>query len=183
MIGRASKGRWLACAMAGLGLAVGGCAAFYPPLEVVDSVDVERYMGTWYEIARYPNWFEDEDCIATTATYTLLDSGRVQVVNRCREGAVDGPEQSIVGSARIADTETNAKLKVSFFGPFEGDYWIIDLDEDYQWAVVGEPSRRFLWVLSRTPTMDDALYEDITSRLPEKEYDPADLVLIEQPSE
>lgn len=142
-----------------------------PPLAVVERVELERYVGTWYEIASYPAPFQ-AGCTGTTAEYTLLPDGRVQVVNRCYDGGLDGPLRSITGTARVADAETGAKLKVSFFWPFEGDYWIIDLDrENYQWAVVGEPGRRFLWILSRTPTLDDAIYDDIVSRLPDRDYD------------
>lgn len=168
-----------------ISLTTTGCLlpASNAPLDVVERVEVERYMGKWYEIARYPNFFQVSDCVATTAEYTLLDDGRVRVDNRCRSGAIDGTEESILGTARVVDTETNAKLKVQFFPPFEGDYWIIDLDPDYQWAVVGEPSRNFLWILSRTPTMDEALYAEITARLPELDYDPDRLMLTLQPTE
>lgn len=162
-----------------------GCAMLGPgvPLDVVEQVDVERYMGKWYEIARYPNFFQGTDCVATTAEYTLRDDGRVRVVNRCRRGTLDGPEESIEGVARVIDFDTNAKLKVQFFGPFEGDYWIIGLDPDYQWAVVGEPRRLFLWILSRTPTMSEDVYADIVARLPEQLYDPERLIKTLQPTE
>jgi len=171
--------------LSGLGCTLTGCLCtnLFPPLDVVEQVEVERYMGKWYEIARYPNFFQGTDCVATTAEYTLREDGRVTVVNRCRQGSFDGPEESIEGFARVVDTETNAKLKVGFFGTFEGDYWIIDLDPDYEWAVVGGPSRGFLWILSRTPTMDDAVYDDILSRLPEKLYDVDRLIRTSQPTE
>jgi apolipoprotein D and lipocalin family protein len=174
---------WVGLALGGLTVLSGGCVSFGPPLAVVDGVEVERYMGTWYEIARYPNFFQGPECVGTTAEYTLRDDGRVRVVNRCRENTLDGPERSIEGVARVVDAETNAKLKVSFFGPFEGNYWIIDLDADYQWAVVGEPSRRYLWILSRTPSLDEAIYAQIISSLPEKEYDPDTLVRTLQDTE
>lgn len=140
-------------------------------LEVVESVDLERYAGTWYEIARYPNRFE-KNCYAVTATYELRDDGKVSVTNRCREGAVDGPVRDIEGVAFVKDEETRAKLAVQFFWPFRGAYWIIDLDPDYQWAVVGHPKRRYLWVLSRTPTLDDEIYDGIIERLEAVGYDP-----------
>jgi apolipoprotein D and lipocalin family protein len=173
---------WASVTLIGLCLAGTGCGlpGLYPPLDVVDEVDVERYMGTWYEIARYPNFFQGADCAGTTAQYTLRDDGQVTVLNRCLRGGLDGSAQSIEGVARVVDATTNAKLKVRFFGPFEGDYWIIDLDEDYQWAVVGEPSRMFLWILSRTPTMDAETYAEIIGRLPEKLYDPERLSQTEQ---
>ncbi len=160
---------------------IGGCTSVtHPPLEVVEFVDLARYTGKWYEIARYPAPFQ-EGCVATTAEYTLRPDGKIQVVNRCRAGCFDGRERRAEGVARVVGDKTNAKLKVSFFWPFEGDYWIIDLDDDYQWAVVGEPCRRFLWVLSRTPTLDGPTYEAILSRLPDKGYDPARLEKTRQP--
>ena len=165
-----------------LALALSGCAILYPPLDVVDDVDLARYAGKWYEIASYPTPFQ-AGCTATTAEYTLRDDGRVMVVNTCRGGSLDGPVRRIQGSARVADASTNAKLKVSFFPPFEGDYWIIELGEDYEYAVVGVPNRAFLWILSRTPTLDEAVYQSILERLPEKEYDPALLVRTLQPTE
>ena len=175
--------KWIGTLLAGLAAPLSGCVSFGPPLAVVDQVDVERYMGTWYEIARYPNFFQGLECVGTTAEYTLRDDGKVQVVNRCREDTLDGPERSIEGVARVVDTETNAKLKVGFFGPFEGNYWIIDLDANYAWAVVGEPSRRYLWILSRTPSLDENVYDGIVARLPDKEYDPNALVLTLQAAE
>jgi apolipoprotein D and lipocalin family protein len=165
------------CAAAGM---AGGCVTPGPALTTVSNVDLQRYAGTWYEIARYPVSFQD-GCVGVTATYTLRDDGRVNVVNVCREGTLDGRVRDIQGTARATD-DTNARLKVTFFWPFEGDYWVIDLDtQAYQWAVVGEPRRRMLWILSRTPQIDDELYDEITSRLPEQGYDPAKLVRTPQP--
>ena len=162
-------------ALLGLLGSLSGCMNFSgEPLDTVASVDIDRYAGKWFEIARYPIRAQ-AGCTGTTAEYTPLGDGRVRVFNRCLVGSLDGRERTIEGSARVVDTTTNAKLAVSFFGPFEAPYWIIDLDEDYQWAVVGEPTRKFLWILSRTPTLDDAIYTDILSRLPEKGYDPARL--------
>jgi apolipoprotein D and lipocalin family protein len=154
-----------------------GCASTSgdrAPLTVVDSVDLKRYLGKWHEIASYPAWFA-KDCTATTAEYTLLPDGKIQVVNRCRKGRIDGPVKESKGKAEVIDPTTNAKLKVWFFWPFRGNYWIIDLDENYQWAVVGEPTRKYLWILSRTPRMEEKVYQAIVSRLPEKGYDPTKL--------
>lgn len=163
------------CAM--LAPALAGCnyELYFPKLDTVDRVDVARYVGVWYEIARYPNAFE-QGCVGVTAQYTLNADGSVKVINTCRPDSLDAAPTTIEGRAQIADTTSNAKLNVSFFGPFGAPYWIIDLDPDYQWAVVGEPSRSFLWILSRTPTLDEALYQDILSRLPEKGYDASRLV-------
>ncbi len=150
------------------------------PLEVVESVDLKRYLGRWYEIASYPMFFQ-KGCTATTADYLLREDGLIKVVNRCRKGSLEGKQKEAVGRAKVVDDTTNAKLKVSFFGPFWGDYWIIDLDPDYQWAVVGGPKRKYLWILSRTPQMDGALFDEIVSRLPAKGYDPAGLNKTPQP--
>ncbi len=160
-------------------LLAAGCNSVYPPLEVVHYVDLERYTGRWFEIARYPHSFE-RDCAGVTADYSLRDDGRIEVINTCFESSLDGPERLIRGSARVADPTTNAKLKVTFFWPFEGDYWIIDLDNEYEYAVVGAPNRRFLWILSRTPTMDGETYEAILDRLAAQDYDTQPLELVPQ---
>ena len=141
------------------------------PLTVVNAVNLDRYLGKWYEIASYPSWFQ-KGCIGSTAEYSLLSDGKIQVVNRCRKGSPEGPLKESKGKAEVVDTTTNAKLKVWFFWPFKGDYWIIDLDPEYQWAVVGEPSRKYLWILSRTPAMEDTVYQGILERLLPKGYDP-----------
>mgnify|MGYP001820274360 FL=1 len=140
-----------------------------PPLEAVPQVDLERYLGTWYEIASYPQRFQ-EGCTGTTATYTLRSDGEIDVLNRCRKGSLNGPEDTAEGRARIVDRTTNAKLEVSFFGPFWGDYWIIDLGPNYGYAAVGHPSRDYLWILSRAPTLDAKTYAGILSRLEAKGY-------------
>lgn len=146
-----------------------------PALRTVDRVDIGRYMGRWYEIARYPAWFQRKCAKNTIAEYTLEGTGAVRVENRCT--TADGRVTSAKGRARVADGATNAKLKVKFnlFMP-AGDYWIIDLDPEYRWAVVGEPKRRYLWVLSRTPDIDEETYARICARLQEQEYDPGRLV-------
>jgi apolipoprotein D and lipocalin family protein len=158
-----------------------GCTAFYPPLPVVESVELERYVGKWYEIARYPNSFET-GCVGVTAEYEIRSDGRINVLNTCIEGDLDGPVRTIEGRARVADPTTNAKLKVTFFWPFEGDYWILELgeEEDYGYAVVGEPSRKFFWILSRTPTLDEATFDSILAQMPDLGYDPDRLLIVEQ---
>ena len=156
-------------------LGLGGCASTtterlkLPPLQTVPRVDIARYTGTWYEIAAFPQRFQ-KGCTATTATYSLRDDGLIKVVNRCRKGSLDGELSSATGKARVKDTKTNAKLEVSFFWPFWGDYWIIDLGDDYEFAVVGHPSRDYLWILSRVPTMDATVYAGILQRLRDKDY-------------
>jgi apolipoprotein D and lipocalin family protein len=114
------------------------------------AVDLTRYAGLWYEIGRYENGFE-QGCEAVTAEYALQDDGLVSVLNTCRQGAVDGPVKTAQGRAKVVPGGDNAKLKVSFFGPFYlGDYWVLDRADDYSWSIVGEPSGRYLWLLSRT---------------------------------
>jgi len=149
---------------------VAGCGVCFPPLEVVECVELSRYAGKWYEIASYPQIFH-AGCTGTTAEYTLRDDGTVRVANACNGGSLDGPVKRIEGTARVADPTTNAKLKVSFFPPFEADYWIIDLGPDYEYAVVSDPSRRSLWILSRTPTLDEATYQGILDRISAKGFD------------
>jgi apolipoprotein D and lipocalin family protein len=152
-----------------------------PRLEVVPSVDLERYLGTWYEIASYPAWFQ-KGCTAVTAEYSRRDDGLIRVVNSCNQGSLDGKLKQSTGRAKVVEGSGNAKLKVSFFRPFWGDYWIIDLDPEYRWAVVGVPSRKFLWILSRSRSMDADLYQEITGRLQAKGYDKARLVRTLQPT-
>lgn len=151
-----------------------------PPLRVVPKVNLARYAGTWYEIARYPNRFQ-KDCVATTATYTLRPDGRVTVVNRCREKTLDGKFKEAKGVAWIVDQSTRAKLKVRFFWPFSGDYWIIDLGPEYEYAVVGHPKRTYLWILSRTPSLDPATYQGILDRIQAQGYDLKTLIRTPQP--
>jgi apolipoprotein D and lipocalin family protein len=146
-------------------------------LEVVPNVDLNRYIGTWYEIARYPNSFQPEDCVATTATYELREDGKISVLNTCRKGSSDGPEKTAKGKAWVVDPVTNARIKVQFFWPFSGDYWIIQLGEQYEYAVVGHPDRTYLWILSRTPQMKPEVYAHIIARLKQQGYDPTRLLV------
>jgi len=136
-------------------------------------IETARYLGKWFEIGRYENSFE-KDCEAVTAEYGLLPDGEISVKNLCRQGAVDGPVKVSDGRARIADGARSAKLKVSFFGPFYfGDYWVLDRADDYSWSIVGEPSGRFLWLLSRTPSLGDAVKRDLMERAAGFGYDTA----------
>ena len=153
-----------------------------PPLQTVAHVDLGRYLGTWYEIASFPQSFQ-RGCTGTTATYTLRADGEIDVLNRCRLGSLDGKEKAALGRARLVDRTTNAKLEVSFFRPFWGPYWIIDLAPDYAYAVVGHPGRDYLWILSRTPTMSEATYQTIVTRLQAQGYETSRLVrTVQRPS-
>jgi apolipoprotein D and lipocalin family protein len=160
-------------------LIVVGCAYMgkepSSPLETVSHVDLNRYMGVWYEIARYPNSFQ-KGCVGSKATYTLLDNGKVSVLNECYDGSWSGKLRSAKGKAWVIDKATNAKLKVSFFWFFAGDYWIIDIADDYSYVVVGHPQRKYLWILSRNKTMEEDTYEGILRRLVEIHYDTSKLI-------
>ncbi len=170
-----------------LGLASIGCSPTttqrirLPELQTVDRVDLSRYVGTWYEIASFPQRFQ-RGCAATTATYSLRADGDIDVVNRCHDGAIAGPERSARGRARVVERASNAKLEVSFFRPFWGAYWIVDLGAEYEYAVVGHPSRDYLWILSRTPAMDPDVYDRILGRLRAQGYETERLVRTAQPS-
>lgn len=151
-------------------------------VQVVPSVDLVRYSGTWYEIARYPNRFQEFCAGDVTATYTLLEGGEIEVVNRCRNEA--GEMKEAVGRARKQDADgPDTKLEVRFapaflsFLPFVwGDYWIIDLAADYRYTVIGGPDREYLWILARSPAMPDSVYSGIADRLRAQGYDPDRLV-------
>lgn len=151
------------------------------PLEPVARVELSRYLGTWYEIANFPQSFQ-KGCTATTANYTLRPDGEIDVLNQCRIGSVNGDLKSARGRARVVDRMSNAKLEVSFFRPFWGDYWIINLADDYSYAVVGHPGRDYLWILSRAPTMSAEVYQAILSGLKVQGYETARLVRTEQPA-
>lgn len=149
-------------------------AAAQPPA-TVDHVDLQRYAGRWYEIARVPNRFQKQCAGDVTAEYELREDGRLDVVNRCttRDGGLDEAR----GIAKIEDRSSNARLKVSFvrflgISVFWGDYWILDLGDDYEYAVVGSPSRKYGWILSRTPTLDWRTLEGILNRLVQQGYEP-----------
>lgn len=147
--------------------------------ETVSRVDLDRYAGTWYEIARLPNRFQDHCAGNVTAEYRRLDDGNIEVVNRCvdKKGALDEAH----GVARVVDTASNAKLEVSFvslFGwqLFWGDYWILDLDDDYSHVVVGTPSRKYAWILARTTSLPAEQWERSRRVLLRAGYDPEKLV-------
>ena len=133
-------------------------------LQTVPGVDLKKYAGKWYEIASYPQYFQ-KGCHCTTAEYTLSEKGYVIVENRCNRDSVNGKQSYIRGKAFVEEGSGNAKLKVQFFWPFKGKYWIIDLENDYSYAVVSHPNKKYLWILSRTSKMDDSVYQQIISRL------------------
>lgn len=155
------------------------------PLEPVAKVDLERYAGTWYEIAKYPNRFQKQCIGNTTATYTQKSNGRIEVLNRCLKDG--GKIESAVGEAKIADKETNSKLKVRFapgfisFLPFIwANYWIINLDPNYQYVAIGEPKRKYFWILSRSPQIAETTYNEILDRAEDIGFDRRKVVLTPQ---
>jgi len=133
----------------------------------VSRVELEKYLGKWYEVAHLPFRFED-GCTDITATYGLNKDGTVSVLNECLK---EGKLKRSKGKAKIVDKTTNAKLKVTFFWPFYGDYWIINMGKDYDYSVVGTPNRRYLWILNRTQHMDDALYSQLIESVKSKGFD------------
>ena len=145
-----------------------------PPVQTVAKVDLARYVGLWYEIARYPNSFQ-KNCRDSTAMYTARKDGDIEVVNRCRSEK-DGSTREAKARAWVVDTESNARLKVSFFWPFRGDYWIIDLGQDYEYAVVGTPNRKYLWILNRTPEMAPDVLARIIENVEKQGFDGSKLV-------
>ena len=149
-------------------------------LEVVPAVDLSRYVGQWYEIARLPNRFQKKCADSVTANYSLRADGSIQVVNRCRKAS--GEFTTATGKAKIADKRTNAKLKVTFFWPFYGNYWILDLGPNYEYAVVGQPGRDYLWILSRTPQVDEALYQQLLAKMQARGFDTTPMIRTAHPA-
>ena len=157
------------------------------PVQTVAAVDLDRYVGDWYEIARFPAWFQNKCESDVRASYAKRPDGRIDVLNRCRQA--DGSVNEARGVARVVDTKTFAKLKVRFapavlsFLPFVwGDYWIIGLADDYSWVVVGSPDRKYLWILARTPALGPEPLELAHAAARANGFDLARLVLTKQPS-
>ena len=173
-----------ALGLAALGLAA--CSTILSPHPVgnravpqpAKPVDLQRYLGRWYEIARYEQGFQ-KGCQGVTADYSLRPDGDISVVNRCRKP--DGKLSEARGRAKIVDRQTNAKLKVSFFGPFYGDYWVLDRADDYRWAIVGEGSGRYLWILHREATPPEAEVERLIGRARDLGYNTSMLLRTKQP--
>ncbi len=146
----------------------------------VPKVDLKRYSGKWYEIARYPNKFQKKCVANTTATYNINTDGTLEVINQCLKK--DGTMIDAKGKAKIVDTASNAKLKVrfapgflSFMPAVWGDYWVLDLDDNYQYAVVGDPNREYLWILSRTPEMKESVYQNLQRQVETMGFNPGKL--------
>lgn len=150
--------------------------ASHKEMEVVKGLDLAKYMGRWYEIASFPSRFQPKNGVNTRATYTLRPDGTVNVLN---ETWSDGKRGYIEGTAYKSDPSTDeAKLKVKFYVPpflpvfpVVGDYWVLYIDDDYQYALIGQPSRRYMWILSRQPHLDEEIYNQLVQRAAEDGYD------------
>jgi apolipoprotein D and lipocalin family protein len=169
----------------GTGVAVAATAAAlrHPvgnaaPPEPAKPVDLDRYLGRWFEIARYEQVFE-KGCVGVTAEYSLRPDGDIAVVNSCRR---KGGRRAVArGRAKVTDLRTNAKLKVTFFWPVYGDYWVLDHADDYSWSIVGEPSGRYLWILARTAVPPEAEVSQLIGRAQALGYDTSMLLRTVQP--
>ena len=157
------------------------CAGSRIALPTVEKVDVEKYLGKWYEISSFPQSFQ-KGCTATTAEYSMREDGGLRVVNRCNLDSPNGKLKKATGRAWIKDKKSNAKLKVQFFLsrfklPFlSGNYWILDLDENYESVLVGDPTRKYLWILSRDPKLDQERYDELVAKAEKLKFDTRKLV-------
>lgn len=147
---------------------------------VVKELDLERYLGTWYEIARYNHSFE-RGLVGVTANYSIRKDGKIKVLNSGYKKSLDGKFKQATGKAFIPNPETEpSKLKVSFFWNFYGDYYVMELDDDYQWAIIGSSSDNFLWILSRSPIIELRLYKELLDKIEARGYDTSKLIKVEQ---
>ncbi len=150
-----------------------------PPLDTVSNVDLKRFQGKWYEIAKLPRPTQ-VDCYGTVAVYTLTSDTTLSLVHQCNIGSLTGPLRESQASGKVDDPSVTAKLSVDFGGGFYGDYWIIDLGEHYEFAVVGHPTRQYLWIISRTPTLDEATLASVLKHAQDKGFDTSRLQYTQQ---
>jgi apolipoprotein D and lipocalin family protein len=167
--------RWLSLMVLTGSAAVASAQA---PLRTVQEVDLKRYSGEWYEVARMPNRWEDECVSDVTVDYALKPDGGMNFRNVCLEK--NGATNTSHSRAKVVDKTTNAKMKVTFFWPLSADYWIIALDGNYKWAVVGQPDREYLWVLSRTPSLPTPVMAHIRKTIDASGYESSRLILTKQ---
>ena len=146
----------------------------------VKELDLNRYLGTWYEIARFPHSFE-KNLVGVTATYSLRKDGKIQVLNQGFKNTLQGERSKAIGKAKIPDQLEPGKLKVSFFWIFYADYFVLELDQNYQYAMIGSSSDKYFWILCRTPQMDSATYEMLLEKARKRGYDLAKLEKVPQP--
>ena len=180
------KSAFAFAALSATALLVGGCTSVLSKHAVGNTavpqpakpVELSRYLGHWYELARYEQGFQ-KNCDGVTADYALRADGKISVLNKCRKP--DGSLKQAEGKAKIVDTVSGSKLKVSFFGPFYGDYWVLDHADDYSWAIVGEGSGRYLWILSRETNPGQARLDALIARAGALGYDTSMLRITKQP--
>lgn len=149
-------------------------------VSTLKELDLDRYLGTWYEIARFDHRFE-RNLEGVTATYSMRDDGKIKVVNQGYKGSLDGELDTAVGKAKF--TSDPGKLKVSFFWFFYGDYFVLELDPDYRWVLIGSSSPNYLWILSRTPQLDEATKQHILDKAASRGYDTSKLIWVKQKGE
>ena len=148
-------------------------------LEAVSNLELQKFQGVWYEIAHNP-WFPENNCFSMIADYKLLDNNEIEVTNICRKYGFDGEISKITGKAWLVDPTIKSKWEVQFIWPFTLDYWVIDLQEDYKYAVIGEPDKENIWILSRKPIMKKSLLVKIIKKTKMKGYDLSNLILMPQ---
>jgi apolipoprotein D and lipocalin family protein len=146
---------------------------------VVKELDISRYLGKWYEISRFNHSFE-QGLVGVTAIYSLREDGKIKVINSGFKGTLKGEKSEAIGKAKIPEIQVPSKLKVSFFWIFYADYFVLELDKNYQWAVIGSSSDNYLWILSRTPQMEKSLYNELLNGLSIRGYDTSKLILVDQ---
>ena len=156
-----------------LALVLSQSPAAAPP--EVARVDLARYAGTWHEQARFDTFFQ-KGCFASTATYTLKADGELKVENRCHQDRPDGTLKGIEGKAWVPDPAVPGKLRVQFFWPFSGPYWVLEVADDYSWALVGHPERTRCWIFTRAETIDEGLYQQLVEKLRARGYDVSKLL-------
>ncbi len=149
------------------------CVNKYEPLPTVQKVDIQKYLGKWYEIARFEHYFE-KDCKNVSANYSINEDSSIKVLNSCED--INSGEKKVAEGIAYADDPNNTRLKVSFFRPFYGDYWILELDDEYKYALVGEPSREYLWILSREKTIDKSLKDTLLKKAQSLGFDTSKLL-------
>jgi apolipoprotein D and lipocalin family protein len=180
--------KFFSAALVGVSVILFSCYAYAQsdaPVKTIASLDVPRYMGTWYEIAKFPNWFQRKCASNTQAVYSVRPDGNLKVLNSCK--TAEGEISSAEGTARQIGSKDLPRLEVrfapawlSFIPMVWGDYWVIDLDPQYQVAAVSDPRREYLWVLSRTPQLDKKTYDQLLERLQAQQFDTRKLELTKQ---
>jgi len=150
-------------------------------MQLVEKVNLDRFIGKWYEIARFPHSFE-EGLVGVTATYEQMDKGKIKVINEGYKDSFDGEHKKAIGKAKVAKSGNPAHLRVSFFWFFYADYLILQLGENYDYALIGSTSDKYLWILSRSPQMDEDTYTMLVQKAKDKGYDTSKLSLVPQKS-